>query len=474
MNTNNNKLIVEEISPKEFYSKATTKLLLLIDNKKDEIIIDDTSYINIKQRTCLLSYKRLVKNTLLNLNSEHIVEIKIKSNNTATLYEKGFYSSETEVTKYKTTFNNDDDLNLILTLFDSIELILDKDKETGFFDIEKLKVSTFYTLACPFNYSHYKERIVCDFALNISGKDLFNINKNKKYDISEISKSVFHNNIYESSDFEYIKNLLRLKLKDDYTFYTMVSRIETSNKKYIIEKYLGLSKNNSFIYIIYSECCINVLKADDNSAYLFTIDNKTFNYTDKLNTEKLLLTQILKNCNCCQETDEIINEMYEPQFNEYFNKCIDKCMGKIKEYLGLNLCKYHALERFIDKIASEKHIINNPYKNQYEVIHEKDLSCINNIKFIKDINSNCDFNLKGLFYNSFLRAYKYKITFTDDQYYKHYVTLNIETIMHEPSNTNGLSTETDTIKFVIHVSKAESIKRLLYEHTLAPEEFEVH
>ena len=75
MNTNNNKLIVEEISPKEFYSMATICSSYITNEiTSKDATIKETSYINIEQKTCLLSFI-FIKN-----EQQHIVEIKIKNN----------------------------------------------------------------------------------------------------------------------------------------------------------------------------------------------------------------------------------------------------------------------------------------------------------------------------------------------------------------------------------------------------------
>ena len=207
MNTNNNKLIVEEISPKEFYSMATICLSYITNEiTSKDATIKETSYINIEQKTCLLSFI-FIKN-----EQQHIVEIKIKNNNTATLYQKVIYETKIDIIKHKTTFNDNDDY--ISMLFDNVELILMKNDESGFLALEKLKTKTFYSTKIPFKYSKYEERIVCDFVLHISGKALFDMNVNKNYDISEISKNILHDNTYVSNNFEYAKRFLRLKLED--------------------------------------------------------------------------------------------------------------------------------------------------------------------------------------------------------------------------------------------------------------------
>lgn len=465
-NTNTNKLETLEISPKEFYSKVCTRLLLNFDSALD-ININKESYINDKQRTCLLSYsydatnKTSAKN--FSLKMECFVEIKIKRNNIATLYEKDVIDGNVFVKKHKTTFDNEHEYSSIL--LDKIELILMKNDKSGFLAINELECNTFYATSNSENYAFYKSRLICDFSQFISGKSLFDINENNRYNIQKISEKVFHDDVYKLNNFECIKKLLKFKI-GSYRYYSPVSRTKTSNNKYIIEKYIILSGNDSIFYIFYSEEEIIIFKADDCNAYIFTILSGFVDYKDKINTDEFLLPQIVDHTYCT----EAVCENKELQFNEYFNKCINRCKEYMKKYNESDFWKSMVLKQFMDKITSEKHIINNPNSNVYEIISHKHLVRVNNLKDVCKNYKEC-IGSENMFLNSLLHAYKYKVSFVDDQYYKHYITLKIETTMYKINSENKLSEETETTNLTVHVSDIERIKRLFYEHTLAPEEF---
>lgn len=465
-NTNTNKLETLEISPKEFYSKVCTRLLNF-DSALKDININKESYINDKQRTCLLSYsydatnKTSAKN--FSLKMECFVEIKIKRNNIATLYEKDVIDGNVFVKKHKTTFDNEHEYSSIL--LDKIELILMKNDKSGFLAINELEYNTFYATSNSENYAFYKSRLICDFSQFISGKSLFDINENNKYNIQEISEKVFHDDVYKLNNFECIKKLLKLKI-NSHRYYLPVSRTKTSNNKYIIEKYIILSSNDSIFYIFYSEEKIIIFKADDCNAYIFTIPSVFIDYKDKINTDEFLLPQIIEDT-CCAED---VYKNKELQFNEYFTKYINRCKEYMKKYNESFFWKSMVLKQFVDKIASEKYVINNLNSNVYEIISHKHLVRVNNLKDVCESYKD-RIGSESMFSNSLFHAYKYKVSFIDDQYYKHYMTLKIETTIYKIDSKNGLSKETETTNLTVHVSDIEEIKRLFYEHTLAPEEF---